>query len=300
RVASLFRDGDILGRIGGDEFVVLMKNVYNVNLASTKAEEICSLLCENYIQRGRAYHISASVGVAMYPMHGKSYNDLFAHSDAALYYSKNNGRNRYSIYSNIMELVETGKEFNTGGLLEARTFEDNITEYIFRILYEATDKESAISAVLSLIGKFFNVSRTYIFENSPDGCLTSNTYEWCNDGIASCMDSLQNCNYDSAYPYVENFNIDDIFYLPDVSCATPYLQSLFLPTHAQSILQFAVRKTGKYVGFIGFDQCDTLRVPTRKQISDCHIIAQILGSFVIDIRLQKQNDIIAQGDDSKC
>ncbi|MEG1777671.1 MAG: diguanylate cyclase, partial [Angelakisella sp.] len=146
---------------------------------------ICSLLCENYIQRGRAYHISASVGVAMYPLHGKSYNDLFTHSDAALYYSKNNGRNRYSIYSNIMELVETGKEFNTGGLLEARTFEDNITEYIFRILYEATDKESAISAVLSLIGKFFNVSRTYIFENSPDGCLTSNTYEWCNDDIAS-------------------------------------------------------------------------------------------------------------------
>ncbi|MEG0852626.1 MAG: diguanylate cyclase [Angelakisella sp.] len=293
KIASLFREDDFLGRVGGDEFVVFMKNIYNNQVAATKAEEIRALLCGSYSQRGKVYNISASIGVTIYPTHGKNYNDLFFHSDSALYASKKNGRNQFSIYNSTMELVESNiKQFNPLGLLEVRSFEDNVSEYVFRILYESKDKDASIRSVLALIGKQLSVSRAYIFEDSPDGLYTSNTYEWCNEGVHSCIDNLQAVPYEDLDNYKDNFNDDGIFYMPDINQASKGVQATLEPKRVKSMLQFAITKDSKIVGFIGFDQCDYTRVPTRKEVSDCHNIAQILGVFIMEMRSQKQRQVM--------
>lgn len=292
KIATLFRDDDVLGRVGGDEFIVFMKNIYNTKVATAKAEEIRALLCESYSQRGKSYQISASVGVAIYPAHGKKYEELYIHSDSALYISKKNGRNQVSLYNSLMELVESDKEFNPLGLLEPRTFEDSISEYVFRILYESTDKEASINAVLELVGKHLGVSRAYIFEDTPDRQYTTNTYEWCNDGVGPQIENLQFVPYQQLGPYKDNFNADGIFHMPDINRASPGVREVLQPQGVKSMLQFSICKSGEIIGFIGFDQCDRLRVPTRKEVSDCHNIAQILGVFLIEMRVQRQSKLM--------
>ncbi|MFN9114202.1 MAG: hypothetical protein ACK5XN_29395, partial [Bacteroidota bacterium] len=51
--------------------------------------------------------------------------------------------------------------------------------------------EEKISFTLNTIGNHTGVSRVYIFEDSPDGALTSNTFEWCNEGVSAQIDELQ-------------------------------------------------------------------------------------------------------------
>lgn len=289
KIATLFRDDDILGRVGGDEFVVFMKNIYSSKIAIAKAEEIRTLLCQNYSQRGKSYQISASIGIAIYPAHGKQYDDLYSHSDSALYAAKNSGRNQAALYNDTMRGTASDTDFDPLGLLELRTFEDSISNYVFRILYESADKEASIDTVLELLGKHLNVSRVYIFEDSPDHAYVTNTYEWCDDGIEPQKMNLHAIPYSELGDYKKNFNRDGIFYMPDINSAPEEVRRTLLPQKVKSMLQLAIVKNNEITGFIGFDQCDRLRSPTRKEISDCHSIAQIVGVFITEMRIQHKN-----------
>lgn len=96
RIKTIFRDDDIVGRIGGDEFVVLMKKVSSLEIAAQKAQEICSTLKISYRDTNASASISASVGIAVFPKCGVNYATLFAHADKALYSAKDSGKNNYA------------------------------------------------------------------------------------------------------------------------------------------------------------------------------------------------------------
>ncbi|MEG0776668.1 MAG: diguanylate cyclase, partial [Raoultibacter sp.] len=104
KIADLFRAEDILGRIGGDEFVIFMKNVRTEKLAFLKAQELCDTLTETYQQNGTERKLTASVGIAISGRHGTTYDELYRHSDTALYNAKKTGRHRYSLYDDNMQL----------------------------------------------------------------------------------------------------------------------------------------------------------------------------------------------------
>lgn len=99
-IRSCFREGDIKGRIGGDEFFVLMRNVPNKEIVERKAD----LLLENIQSIAEKYSniaVSLSVGISCYPNDGKSLNELYEKADDALYYAKRHGKNRFVLYEDI-------------------------------------------------------------------------------------------------------------------------------------------------------------------------------------------------------
>ncbi|MEG2210204.1 MAG: sensor domain-containing diguanylate cyclase [Eubacterium sp.] len=102
-IDRLFRKEDILGRIGGDEFVVFMKNVQNEEIIRLKAQEICDKVSKIYVQNNIEFKVTISVGVAIYSSHGINFDQLYRHSDIALYDVKARGRNGFSIYNEEMK-----------------------------------------------------------------------------------------------------------------------------------------------------------------------------------------------------
>lgn len=94
---SFFREGDVIGRIGGDEFVVLMKQVNSMRDAELKAEALC-VMFQSLHPDGcpEEVHLSCSIGLAEVPEHGTSYMELYRKADQALYESKRGGRNRWT------------------------------------------------------------------------------------------------------------------------------------------------------------------------------------------------------------
>lgn len=92
------RESDVIARLGGDEFAVILKET-SAGDAMLSAARFCravNAVTEN--AGGRALHISASIGVALYPQHGSNLKTLLANADIAMYQAKEAGRNRCSLY----------------------------------------------------------------------------------------------------------------------------------------------------------------------------------------------------------
>ncbi|MEG1186130.1 MAG: diguanylate cyclase [Eubacterium sp.] len=94
----LFRQGDIVGRIGGDEFVVYMNRIESEEIVVKKAHQICDMLHAIEITNDHAYKISGTIGIAMFPTHGKNFEELYKKADRALYYAKEQGKDKFIIF----------------------------------------------------------------------------------------------------------------------------------------------------------------------------------------------------------
>ena len=89
-----FGDDDVVGRIGGDEFFVLMKNITDMDEAKRKAQDLLiniRKVCETY----ESAALSVSIGVGLYPENGKFLEELYAKADEALYEAKHKGKNQF-------------------------------------------------------------------------------------------------------------------------------------------------------------------------------------------------------------
>lgn len=104
---TVFREGDFLGRLGGDEFGIFLKmsadNIENATgFTIKKCEQICSAFHNNYTGDDNSYKISTSVGAALFPKNGKTFSELYKCADTALYHSKQQGKDTYTIYTEEM------------------------------------------------------------------------------------------------------------------------------------------------------------------------------------------------------
>lgn len=85
----IFRHSDIIGRFGGDEFIVLMKNITNLEDVLSKARQI--LISDN------PYQVTKSIGISLFPDNGNDYETLFYYADIALYDAKKT-KNTYVLF----------------------------------------------------------------------------------------------------------------------------------------------------------------------------------------------------------
>lgn len=94
---SLFRASDIVGRVGGDEFMILLKNC-SPDFAQKKAKEICTSI--EKLSAVDGYAFSGSVGAAMFPVDGDSFDMLGASADCALSEARKAKKNSFCFYEN--------------------------------------------------------------------------------------------------------------------------------------------------------------------------------------------------------
>ncbi|WP_151639221.1 EAL domain-containing response regulator [Noviherbaspirillum aerium] len=102
RLRGCIRKGDTLARIGGDEFVVLMPELRDRSSASVVAQKFLLVLAAPFILDGTTLHISASIGIAVFPEDGDKIDDLIRHADMAMYKVKGEGKNGFSFYDSSL------------------------------------------------------------------------------------------------------------------------------------------------------------------------------------------------------
>lgn len=104
RVKSVLKKDDMLARIGGDEFVVILNAVKDKAYVGTVAERILSVIREPIAVHGYHLYTTASLGIAMYPEHGEHRNEIIKHADSAMYYAKDKGKDNYQFYTEQLSL----------------------------------------------------------------------------------------------------------------------------------------------------------------------------------------------------
>jgi len=93
-IQNNFRETDVVGRVGGDEFFALMRNAGDARKLAAKAKRLLEGISN--IDAGKTdIELSGSIGISMYPEDGKTLEELYAKADDALYQAKRHGKNRF-------------------------------------------------------------------------------------------------------------------------------------------------------------------------------------------------------------
>ena len=286
-----FRSRDIIGRIGGDEFIVFTEGLISKETIERKAQAIVGCFQKTYSGENKTYSISGSIGIATQLDKNSTYEDLYKAADKALYKAKLLGKNQYVFYDESMKLgtMKNLTKLDNAMTIANRFFDYDLISTIFNILYERNSDNTGINICLQYLCKKYNCDRAYIFETSDNGETYSNTFEWCAAGISPEIDNLQNVsNYEMSEFFTEARN--GILYSNDLQ-ETFTNKDSFKLMHDQGILSFLhaqTRKNGIVTFFIGLDDCTKKRVWSEHEINSVQYLGKIFSIMLQRSQMERQ------------
>jgi diguanylate cyclase (GGDEF)-like protein/PAS domain S-box-containing protein len=102
RISKSIRKSDTLARLGGDEFVIIVEAPQDINNLCIIADKIIADFMTPYALEGAEFHLGVSIGITVYPETGETAEILLKNADLAMYESKQQGKNRYNLYTHTL------------------------------------------------------------------------------------------------------------------------------------------------------------------------------------------------------
>ena len=271
-----FRQDDIIGRVGGDEFHVYMRDVSEIAGIRTRAQSLCSSIRNLFKNSNIDNAVSVSVGIAV-TERPIAYEDLFRQADVALYHAKGNGKNRYEFFGQSSGGDADGVQ--TSAPLAVNTVRNSIMVDIIDILFSMYDMHEGIDKALHFIGNALRVDKILIFEYSLDGKAVSIAHEWCSDPKWSTKEQLQNVPIDKI-ELPKTRDSSGIYYCSDFSEVPPEEKTFILDDTISSLLQCDIVRDGHVVGHIGFEERGNRRIWTQQEVDALILMSKIIGEYI--------------------
>lgn len=289
QLQGILRNGELVGRIGGDEFLVFIQDMRDIASIEKKAEEIAGVFRKVYKGTNKEIKISGSIGVAISPDNGGTFQELYQKADCALYVSKREGKNQSTFYNDTILVVPNSnqKPFENAKELLSRYFEGELIFRITDFLYETSELDITVNKILEIIGKTFSVDRCYIFETEKEGSIFHNTFEWCSRPELEEKESLQNLPAEELDYVLSQYNSEGVFYSNDIAAMDNEIFQLLNRQGIQSMLHCASKKNGVIQVVIGFDDCTNKRVWTDKEIATLLYVSKILALHLMHHRVNQ-------------
>jgi len=102
RMKNLLRKGDTIARMGGDEFLLLLPEISQIEDATKIARKIIDSFKSTFKIDHQKIHITTSIGIVAYPEDGEDSETLIKNADIAMYQAKEQGRNNYKLYKKLI------------------------------------------------------------------------------------------------------------------------------------------------------------------------------------------------------
>ena len=129
RLVGCVRHSDTISRQGGDEFVLLLPHIEQAEDAARSAQKILAGLALPHNIDRHDLHISASIGISIYPDDGKDVETLVKSADTAMYHAKENGRNNYTFFEQRMNIQAVQRQSTEVSLRRALERQEFVLHY---------------------------------------------------------------------------------------------------------------------------------------------------------------------------
>ncbi len=285
-IKKLFRYDDIVGRIGGDEFIVYMRNIDSVEEVEKRAQKVCEAIANIYIGEKKDFRISTSVGIVLVPRDGSEYKEVFEKADNAMYYSKNSGKNRYTIYDSKNKEIGHGGRNEKGGMIDYyTTFSENnknevnkfayeLIDFTFQIMEDTADMDSAINILLLKVQDGYKLSGVSIYTVNSEPNTLECIYE------VSKNNFLDNIKTTRTYTKEEWRGIKSIFE------EGYYIEERMYEGNGKTYkhLSIPMYAENKFIGYIDFLKSHSKGKFTTHEINTFKAFSKILSVYALSMR----------------
>ena len=151
RASSCIKQSDLLSRIAGDEFSILLSNIKDSHEAAMVAERILKETSLPFIISGNQIHVSLSIGIAITPQDSTCTEEIMSFADKAMYFVKHQGKNNYQFFSQELNAKENQRLEIISTLKKAIELNDFFLEY--QPVYNRNNRIFQIEALLRLNGR---------------------------------------------------------------------------------------------------------------------------------------------------
>ncbi len=295
-VKSSFRDTDVVGRIGGDEFIVLMKNV-TLKSAAKKAGRLCRSLVKNYCINGQDISLSCSIGMAFFGKDADNFDDLYKYADIAMYNAKVNGRCSYVMYDS--ENAEMHVAFNEtqnrtqmdppANITETSELDTNLMDIAFSLVAASDDILSTLDILIRTVGRKYNLSSVTVLVNDYD------------EGNFKVINKWYSARYlfkvESSEPSFEvDKNFDRVFNGSNIKCISDISSCNNLPPSVKNnmknsnigacVIGRLEGRSGSHYGYIIFNQLERRRKWSRKESNTFKYITKIISIALVEKHME--------------
>lgn len=263
---SLFRPGDVIMRVSGDGFVVLLKDIDHNRLVKKAGELVEATRRLRFSEE--MYHMTCSAGVCFLPenISGYTYEQLFGNADWALCRAKETGRNRY-VFCDCLRRYET---WNLDDAkvedVDARYLHNDIISTAFEIFEKMNNFSLAIHLLLKVIGYQFDLDRITVVRTDVKGRLAGKQYQWCAEGIPGALDvpgSFQKEDFLTLFHSYDEYGTTVLQY-DSMHRYSEGARNLLMQGDAKTVLYAAMYQDGSYTGAISFVVCKEKRYWSEK------------------------------------
>ena len=285
-IKSSFRDTDIVGRLVGDRFMVLMKDVTQ-KFAVKKAGRLCRSLRKNYGVQNNVV-VSCSIGVAFFGKDAFDFDGLYQYADRAAYEAKKNGKCAYCIYDSDLEAdYSLAKEVSQSSSAdyvpssgEIGEIDSNIIDIAFSLLSASDDIYGTLEILLRTVGRKYNLSTVSLYVKSyHKGERLKAVCQWISNRNLPTRDGRS--------PLVTNqVDLDAELAGSGIRCISDISTSQIHPSLKNALVNDGMSalvicglegRSGETFGYLVFNQFERRRKWSHKETNTFRYIAKILS-----------------------
>lgn len=277
QMTALFPPPNLVGRIGGDEFLILAEEVEGPGAPAQWGERLTA----GFKRGALKIRATCSVGICLAPQDGKDFDTLYRHADLALYHAKTRGKNQYSFYSSTLlekssrKVLQAMRDQTELPFLQQTLFEENdFLEYIFAALYDSEDIEQAMQSIMEFMVRYFNLNCAYFFAAAEDGSLELHR-DWCRADEVSAAGRLE---YITLEAFKRRLLNAGVYYTEKISELPGDLARAFTESGAVSVMLLPFQEKEELTGLLALEARTGRPSATKKETRALRIAAQVISA----------------------
>lgn len=280
RLQNFFTTDDIIGRIGGDEFGVLLKNT-NRKVAFEIMNRLHDLFQDPLIYEDKKIPLFTSYGISVFPYDGMAYEELFKKADVACYYSKGLGKNFFTFYDESMSNQD--HEFKNLTYRSSKT--DKLLLDTIQLLGKSSVIVETVKDALLKICEHFNFDYAYVFEGEETYESFHCTYAF--DKANVNLESNLSIHNPASVGLMGTIKKDSILYISDLATLANELPDLYqamMKEKTKSVIITGIFEQGELRGLMGFGSYETIPYPAQQEIVAIVAFVRLLMNHIYKLR----------------
>lgn len=284
------KERDLIGRFGGDEFLVLLKHRDKEEvgrIASAISREIESILVEAKSEETR---VSCSIGIYMINENEKKFPDIAAKAALAMRSVKDNGKNGFRFYDSIpfisrgevdySRLWQNNEKKRKG---QSRLHGKTTTAVALEVFEKSSTFEEAIHILMGFMGSRYGLNRICLYLNGREGVIKQAVYQWVDESTAMLVDPSDSFRKEEFYLCYKLYDEDNIAVLERKKYAeyTRGIRGVLDRARANTILFAGIFIGGRYSGMLALVNTERERQWTRTEYAAISETARILASNAV-------------------